>query len=225
MNQLKLLLVFILLTLFFSAKAQNSLSQDISAAYLDTLVKIAKENYPRLRTLDEQIRIAKNNVNKGKLSFLDVLSFSYLYSPSNNINYIDPRLLNGYQFGVALNFGTLLQKPSNLKIYKSELQIANNQKQEYSLNLEANVKDRYYQYMEKLSILKLRTRATSDTESMLTSTRNKFERGQETLDTYTKVLVLLNEQSQQKVVAESEMLSAKAFLEELLGKKLEEINY
>jgi hypothetical protein len=62
-----------------------------------------------------------------------------------------------------------------------------------------------------------------DAQSTLESIRMKFERGQETFENYSRILALINEQNREKVIAESDMLSAKAFLEELLNKKLEEI--
>lgn len=218
------LILFILLSAFSGVKAQKSFMDEISIPYLDTLIKVAKENYPRVKTNNQQIRIAENNLKKSKLSWFDLLGLYYFYTPQRtNPDIANPYFLNGFQVGVSFNVGSFLQKSSNIKTSKGELAIAQNEKIEYDLNLEANVKNRYYLYIQKLSLLKLRTQAVLDAQSTLASVRIKFERGQESLENYNKLLSELNEENREKIIVESEVLTAKAFLEELLNKKLEEI--
>lgn len=225
MNQLRPGLLFIFLLLFSKVYAQKSLLDDVSVPYLDTLIKIAKENYPRIKALDQEITVAQNTVNRAKISYLDLLGIYYFYTPQRtNSNIENPYFLNGFQVGFSFNIGTFLQKPYTVKISKNQLSIAKFQKDEYGLNLEANVKNRYYNYIQRVSIVKLRSQAVLDAQSSLSFIRNRFERGQETLDNYNRTLADLNTQNREKIIAESEMLSAKAFLEELLNKKLEEIN-
>jgi outer membrane protein TolC len=209
-------------------KAQGSMMEEVSYPYLHKLVRIAKENYPRVGLNQKRIDIADKNVYKAKLSWFDVLGFYFLYNPTSSTQLVNPTFLgktfNGSQFGMTISIGTIFQKPVQVKIARDELDIARLQYHEYDLNIEAIVKDRYFQYVEQVTIVKARARSVLDAGIMLNSLRNKFEKGEETFENYSKALILYNDQSQLKINAEASMLSAKAFLEEILNKKLDEIN-
>ena len=85
------------------------------------------------------------------------------------------------------------------------------------------MKERYFVYIQQRTIVKARLQTAQDAESILKAVRYRFERGEETLQNYNNALIAFSGQNQQKISAESEMLVAKARLEELLGKKLEDI--
>ncbi|GEO10778.1 TolC family protein [Segetibacter aerophilus] len=196
---------------------------EISYPYLDTLIRISKGYYARMKVFEAQINIAELNVKKSKASLLDVINLNYLYSPKNTTTLINPSLLNGYQVGVGINIGTLLQKPTQVKIAKKELEITWLQKDEYSYLLEATVKERYFKYIQSLSTLKLIAQSEIDVQSVLVSVRNKFQKGEETFGNYSAALVAYTNQNQAKVAAEAEVFIAKARLEELIGNTLESV--
>ena len=129
------------------AGAQESIMQDLSYTYLDKLIAVAKENYPKVKMLQARVDYAKADVNKTKVSYLDVFTFSYLYSPSNTVTLLNqtsnPNLLNGYQLGVFMNIGSLVEKPSMVKEAKRELDVVKYEKETDELNLVAEVKKRY----------------------------------------------------------------------------------
>lgn len=204
-------------------EAQETMLNEISYPYLDTLIRISKGYYARMKVFEAQIDIAELNVKKSKASLFDVLNLSYLYSPKNTTTLINPALLNGYQVGVGINIGTLLQKPSQIKIAKKELEISWLQKDEYSYLLEATVKERYFRYVQSLSTLKLVAQGEVDVQSILVSVRNKFQKGEETFSNYSNALVAYTHQNQAKVAAEAEVFIAKAKLEELIGNTLESV--
>ena len=220
-NKIILLLFFSIS--FFPSKAQESILTEISFKYLDLLIATAKTNYPRTKINGQRINIAETNVKKAKLSWFDVFSFSYLFSPTNTTTIINPSFLNGYQVGMYVNIGAVLQKPSAVRLAKSELEIARFEKEEYELNIEANVKQRYYLYVQSLAMLKLKASSATDAESSMKQIKYRFEKGEETFQNYNNVSMSYTEHLQSKIEAESSFLIAKSNLEELLGKKLEEI--
>jgi outer membrane protein TolC len=197
--------------------------KEISYPYLDTLIRISKGYYARMKVFEAQINIAELNVKRSKASLLDVLNLSYLYSPKNTTTLINPSLLNGYQVGVGINIGNLLQKPSQVRIAKKELEISWLQKDEYTYLLEATVKERYFRYIQSLSTLKLVAQAEIDVQSILVAVRNKFQKGEETFGNYSAALIAFTNQNQAKVAAEAEVFIAKARLEELIGNTLESV--
>jgi len=241
MNRTYTIVIALLLTVFAvpqSLRAQTTIITDISEPYLEKLINTAKANYPHVKSLDSRLVTAKNNVSRAKISYLDALTFSYVYQPNTtlNLNTLQPgttdgsvgtnnrtSLFSGTQFGLFFNLGSYLQKPYAVKQARQELNIANNDIAEYMLTLTTQVKKRYYMYIQKLAAVKLQSQAAIDGESVLKDVKYRFEKGEETLDNYTKARINQTQQSQAKITAEADLFMAKADLEELLGDKLENI--
>lgn len=203
--------------------AQESVMKEISPELLDKLIALAKTNYPRMKAYDSRIEVSNYTVKKAKLSYFEILSASYIYTPRNTSTTINPNFLNGYQFGFFFNVGALLAKPAGVKQAKAEVKVAQNEKDAYELSLVADVQQRYYQYIQRTIMVRLTSQGLLEVEGMMKEIRYKFEKGEETLDNYNKLLVMYNNQTQSKVAAETELLMAKSSLEELIGQKLESV--
>lgn len=218
-------LFFILLLSLNTAEAQESMVADISYTYLDKLITIAKQNYPEVQIKKHQVAIAKNNMVKTAVGWFDVFNFSYYYRPADKsvVNPVNPYIFNGYQLGVSINIGTLVQKPFTSREAKEQYKISQFQEQQYNLSIESEVRKRYFTYLEQRALLKLRTKSTSDAENLGAMQKNKFEKGEIGFDDYNKAILLATEQNQFKIQAESGTFIAKASLEEILGNTLENI--
>lgn len=216
----------VFLVLFFimhTTRAQESLAKDISYDYLDKLITVCKKNYPKIKTYEDRVGIAEHGIKKAKLSYFDIFSVGYLYSPNNNNTTSSPSFLGGYQFGFFANVGMLLQKPSFIKQAKGEYAAALHDKEANDLSMEAEVKKRYFTYIQRVAVLRLRSATILDVESMLTNIKHRFEKGEESLDNYNKALIVQSDHAQNVINAEGDVLNAKTSLEELLGQKLENI--
>lgn len=203
--------------------AQESIMTEVSYPFLEQLIHTAKTNYPRMRIMDKQIAMAETNVQKTRLSWFDVLNVAYMRSNNLSATVENSYLLNGYQYGVNINIGSLLQKPAAIKTARDQLEVTQFQKEEYEHNLTALVKQRYFAYVHQLSLLKLINQAVMDTDNNVKSVRNRFEKGEVGFEVYNQTLLALSAQTQQKISVEAAMLSAKAALEELIGQKLETV--
>ncbi len=206
-----------------SSSVQETMLYNVSDSFLQKLIDTAMKNYPRLQLYAKRIENAQTEVNRAKAGWFDAFSFSYLYSPNNATTIVNPNLLNGYQVGMLVNMGSILQRPSEIKKAKTDVAINKAERDEYVLNLTAMVKQRYYLYIEALSVLKMKIQSVGDVESTVQQVKYKFEKGEETLDTYNKDLVLYQDRLEGRMEAEGSLLIAKASLEELLGTKLENI--
>ena len=218
-----ILLLFLFLCLHHHSSAQETMMYSVSDSYLQKLIDTAKENYPRMQVYNKRIENAETEVKRAKAGWFDALSFSYLYSPNNATTIVNPTLLNGYQVGMFVNFGALIQRPSEIKKAKTEVAITQAEKDEYVLNITALVKQRYYLYIQALSVLKLKAKSLTDVEGTMQQAKYKFEKGEETLETYNKDVVSYEDRMEGKMEAEGALLIAKTNLEELLGTKLENI--
>ena len=218
----KLLLFLIILTFSICVRAQESIYSEISFPLMQKLVDAAKENYPKMKSFQRKIIMAQDNVRKSRRAWFDFFSFSVNYSPTNSIS-ISNYVLTGYQFGMGINFASLLQKPYVVKDAKNQLIIAKLDKEEYDLGFEVEVKSRYIKYIQQLTVLKLQSKNQVDLEANFKQTKYKFEKGEESFENYNKALVAVAETKQNIIASEGNLLIAKYSLEELIGKKLEEI--
>lgn len=204
------------------AQQPISVADELSEAYLQKLVNTAMVHYPQGKVFDARKEGAEFAVKRARLSYFDIFSFSYLFVPGLQAT-VNPLLQTSYQFGFFANVGSLIQKPAFIKQTKADVKTIGYEKQVFELTLESEVRQRYYAYIEKRALLRVIAQSLLDLESMQKSVRHKFEKGEETLENYSKALLAYSNQLQIKVTTEGEILIAKSLLEEMLGQKLEDI--
>lgn len=206
-------------------RAQESLSvtDAINVEYLNRLIDTAKKYYPKMQTFDHKIKIANANIRRAQNSWFDMFTFAYQYSPNNSTTLVNPSILNGYQLGLYVNLGSMFMKPPAIKQAKEELAITKLEKQEYNLNLETEVKVRYFTYIKQLTMLKSMTQGLIDAENAMKQVKYRFEKSEDSFENYSKSMLTYSDRKQLVIEAEGALLIAKSNLEELLCKKLEDI--
>ena len=222
-SNLFLLFTTLFMSTILTAKAQESIVPDVSFAYVDKLVATAQKNYPEVMARSYQTTIAKSAIGRSEVSYLEAFNLSYYYRPNTAVDIVNPNLFNGYQIGVNLNIGTLLEKPFATKEAKAQYKVAVLGETQFALNLTEKVKERYFAYLEQRAQLKLRSRSFTDAETLVKQLRYKFEKGEATLDDYQRSVLNTTEQNQSLIHAEAGVFTTKAALEELLGVKLESV--
>lgn len=199
--------------------------QDISPQYLERLIAAAKSNYPKAKTFDHSINIAQLNVKKANLDWLNILSFIYLYNPTGSVSQgvANTSFLSGFQAGFTLSIGSILQKPGEIKVTKEELAIAKLGKDEYFLNIENMVQQRYYTYIQERYLLNWKAKDLQNSENTFKDIKYKFEKGEASFEDYNKAQTTYSAAIQSKIQAEGAFLIAKSNLEEIIGAKLDSI--
>ncbi|OYY99988.1 MAG: hypothetical protein B7Y37_12095 [Sphingobacteriia bacterium 28-36-52] len=203
-------------------KAQESMIPELSYPFLEKLIYSAKQNYPLMAANLRKVNFANYNLKKAKLSWFDFFTLSAFYSPSTSVT-LTNATLTGVQIGLFINFSNIIQKPTLIKQSKEEVAIAQLTADQYAITLETDVKNRYFKYMQALSVLRVQNQNAIDIDALFKQIKFKYERGEETLENYTKLMIQNADQKQKIIDAESNVLIAKTTLEELVGKKLEEI--
>src|SRR4051812_42169103 len=66
-------------------EAQSSIIPNISESYLDRLINTAKTNYPKVKANAHRINVAKSNVQRAKISWLEPLTLNYVYQPNQGV--------------------------------------------------------------------------------------------------------------------------------------------
>ncbi len=216
--------IFILLLFVFTgSRAQESMMPDVSYPFLEKLIAAARINYPKVKIYQRKVKEAKLNIQKAQLAWFNALNLTYLYSPTNSVTLVNPTYTGGFQFGVFFNVGALLTNGPNVKSAKEELKTAQLDENEYALSLEATVKNRYFTYVQQLSLLNWKIKDMQNSESTVKDLKYKFEKGEETFENYNKSLAFYSNLVQSKIQAEAALLIAKSNLEEIVGEKLESI--
>lgn len=216
------LFFFIFFGAFFtcvSGFAQQTLMNDLDNRFLDTLVAYAKRNYPRIKVYDSRIKTAKANLQKQKLGWFEPLTFSYVIQPSgaNTSPATNPVLLNGYQFGLFVNVGSLIERPAIIKQAKEELKVFSYEAEEYDKNIAAEVKKRYYNYLQQNVMLRLVSKTVLDGQALLENVRIRYEKSELSFEEYSKALISTNGNIQTKLETEANLLAAIAAIEEYIG--------
>lgn len=205
-----------------TANAQETIMAEINYTQLERYIEMAKAYYPQRQILNEQENIAKNQHIMANISYLDLFSANYYYRPDEKeaLNALNPYVTNGFQLGVTLNLGTYLQKPFQAKSAKSNVKIAQLEKQILDTQLEKEVKNRYYNYILQLRELKLKTIEAQDINGTSQSITSRFEKGEITLEEYNAARAAVSASASTKMQTELEYLRAKDDLEEIIGAKL-----
>ena len=232
MNYKKSVLLFSVMALaiipFKEVNAQESVLSEVSYLYLEKLIAAAKENYPRLKVYNSQISAAKNDLSGVKASWLEPFSFQYVTRSNDQpntspVNITTADILTGYQFGVSINPGSLLQKPSQVKKAREQVRIAQLNQEEYNLTIEAEVKRRYFLYLQYKASLLPATNSYLDAENSFKALKLKYQRSEITFEEYNNASSAFSQAAQAKIQAEVNLLTAKSNLEEFTVKRLEEI--
>lgn len=220
----RLLMILFLFGVNVFAKAQDITSQ-INTPLLQKYIDLAKEYYPKRKMYKASELSAKAKIGAAKAGYLEALNVSYFYRPDNAtiIDSTNPYSINGFQFGVYLNLGLFIRTPSLVKQAKEEYNTFSYQAKEYDILLESEVKQKYYEYLQQFTDLKVKNNAYNDSKAASDGLRYKFEKGEVSLDDYSKAKALTSSANSEKLLSEVNMLKAKDALEALIGKKLEEV--
>ena len=203
----------------YRTEAQPSLMDVIDKRLLDTLIVSAKRNYPKVKFLQARINASTANLSRQKAGWFESLTFSYVVQPPNNVavNATKPVFLTGYQFGMYLNLGSLIQRPAIIKQAKEELNGFHYEADEYEIMLSTEVKKRYYAYAQQEASLRLVSKTIIDGQALLQDARVRYEKSELSFEEYSKVLISTNGNIQTKLEIEANMLAAIASIEELCG--------
>ncbi len=228
MKKATLAVLLLILVGQHNLSAQESIMGEVNYEYLERLIALARENYPRHKIMQIQGSRSKAAVSAAKISYLDLIHASYFYSPEEfmasnsggrNVNLV----FSGIQFGVALSPGIFFQKPYAVRQAKAEYEIAMLEMKNYQTVLELDVKNRYYTYILVLNELKIKSQEAQDIKFMLEIAREEYELGEMELEDYNVQKMAGNQAGLALAQTEIAFLRAKDALEEIIGVKLTDV--
>jgi outer membrane protein TolC len=225
MKKLLQITLSLLLLVTVKSHAQESILKEINYSDLQKYIDLARVNFPQIKIAEAKKELVKTGIPIAQASYLDILNGSYFYRPENKsvLDPVNPYNFNGFQLGVSVNVGNLVSKPFQVKRAKADYKIAVLEAQQNDKTVEMEVKRRYYDYIQQISQLKIATKIAQDNKGVSESLRNKFEKGEITLDAYNQSRLNQSASESEKVAVEINYLKAKDLLEEIIGVKLSDV--
>jgi outer membrane protein TolC len=220
---IKVLVILLLTCSTEYLHAQESLMQEVSNEFLGKLIDTAKKYYPIVKVNQHKIAMASINMKKSQLGWFDFFSITLNYSPSGGASSLNQPTLSGFSIGMFINIASLLQKPLLIKTSKEEYEIAKLNKEEYDITFAQDVRVRYYKYVQFSILIRVQSKISLESESIVKEARYKYEKGEANFETFTKALIYESDMKKDLIEAEANYLIAKSGLESFVGKKLAEI--
>lgn len=205
--------------------AQESIIEDINQEQLLRMIQMAKDYHPQRKILELNEEKARSIVSTQAVNFLDMVNVSYFYRPEERaaLGMENPYVVNGFQFGVNLNLGVFLQKPSQIKQARIDYKISQFERQAYESELENLVKLRYYTYLQAFNELRIKAQVLQDSKTFSDDLQLRFERGEILLSDYAEAKASVSDANSAKLAVEVNYLTAKDALEYLIGAKIEDV--
>jgi outer membrane protein TolC len=206
---------------------------DVDDKMLDKYIALAKQNFPAKKAADARLERAQIAVNTSKLTWFDLFNVGYYYQPQRSkqsgenggvgINNQGQIITQGFLAGVTVNLGNLFSKPSLVKTAKADYVIAKAERDQYDATLVNEVKSRYYNYLLARRTLEIRSLASQNYKGIMSDVKAKYERSEIAIDVYTQSRNAATEADALALAAEVEFLKAKNLLEDIIGKKLQDV--
>jgi len=226
-------ILLMLLIVSMHSFSQESIIGEVDEPLINKYYALALQHYPLKKASDATVERSKAQVSIATMGIFDVFNAGYFYSPQQNkglvlipgggANGTNNIVNSGFQFGVNLNLGNVFSKPSVIKAAKADHKVAVAQNQEYINNLALLVKSSYYDFIAAKKQLEIASLAAKDLSSILSNAQKQFQDGIITIDIYTIAKSASTTAEVSVLTSEVTYLKAKNVLENIIGKKLEEV--
>ncbi len=211
--------------------AQLSLAQDMDFSrviapegqtprtFEDKLVQWAWYNSPENAIYKEQIKIA---ALRKKLTWWELLDATATFNL--NESHLNNSVVNNdnlffpiYNFSLGVNLGAILSRPERTKIEEQERKIIQLEENQQKLKVRADVLQRYQDYELAVAVLKSKTQAAEEAESVYTLVSEEFQTDKVDFKDFTAASTNFYGANEAKAVAQTNVNKAKIALEELIG--------
>jgi outer membrane protein TolC len=197
-----------------------------NTSFEEKLVQLAWRNDPNNQIIIKGAAVANYSLKQSQWDWLNYLSVrgnlnEFTIDPSNapeGANFY-PR----YNFGLAINLGTLGQNSLEVKKRRVQTSIAEDQIKSQKLAVRATVLTLYARYQLAEKKFKIQKETTEQSDVNFKYIEQRFKDGQEDLQQYNNILERNTNQQIRLAEVEAEMKIAKYELEQMIGTKLENV--
>ena len=184
----------------------------------DKLVQWAWFNSPENAVFKEQLVIA---AQKKKITWWELLDATATFNL--NESHLNPVVANEnlffpiYNFSLGIKLGAILSQPARRKILEQERKIIELEENQQKLKVRADVLTRYQDYELAVAVLKSKTQAAEEAESVYTLVSEQFQADKVDFKDFSAASANFYGANEAKVIAQTNVNKAKIALEELIG--------
>ena len=191
--------------------------------YIEKLIALAWENYPKNKSFENKRVEASENIKQARNSWMNNLNLFTSFNSFNNTQTQNFNIVPNLGMGLSLNVGSLYSLHGKVKIAKEELKIADNEANAQKLYIRSEVIARYNSMQLHMDLLKFQTEAAEEMRMTVAMIKAKFQKGEISIEEYNKAFAAFTVTMERAITSESTFRTSKAYLEELLGIHLEQI--
>ena len=192
--------------------------------YLEKLITIAWESYPKNKSFDSKKAQAQQSVKLARSSWMNNVNMFTSFNSFNNAQSQNFTIVPNLGLGLSLNVGSVYSLPGKIKIAKEEVKITDNELNAQKLYIRAEVIARYNTMRLHLDLLKFQQQAGEEMFMTTTMVKEKFQRGEISIEEYNKAFAAYTVVMERAFTSQANYRTTKASLEELLGTTIENIH-
>ncbi|MFQ3576672.1 MAG: TolC family protein [Cytophagales bacterium] len=208
-------------------KAQNELFVDSTEFVMNLFFELAWQNYPLNSVKKHNETKAYYIMKHTQFAWTDDIISQFNLNEAN----IDPAATGGinlfyprYLFGVRFTLGTPILRPLAAKRAKEEYKAAMAETDLQKSLLRSEVARRAEQYRLAKRLLKIKTQAYEESNTMLILAKKKFQKNEITYEEYNQFNLSNLTMLENMYAAEAQHIITKTELEVLIGAKLEDLH-
>lgn len=201
--------------------------------FADYLVQLAWQNNAMTEELGAEIAISDIEIKQARRSWLDQINGNVNFSSrrdtlaffgqnefgSNNNQFLFP----GYNYGISLNLGGLINTGQRVRVAEQERRIAGARENQERTQLRAVVLARLEAYENAFKILAIRRSAQVDADANRSYVQSLFDQGQAQFEDLGAASDSYNRASENTALAESQVVLARIALEEAVSVPLDQV--
>lgn len=197
----------------------NSESPEI----VERLMELAWQNYEQGRIPEIRVRMAEQEIRNRRWEWFNAVTFTYNYTPNLFIEQQDPGRTSRIGIGLVVSLGTLAKVPGRIRMAKLDRSLASQQVQVQRKDTQNQVVQRYAFYIESAELYQLQLEAVENTTATVNSVRQRFERGDLTVEELQRAEEYLIGARERLIKARTDFFKAGYDVEELIGVPLETV--
>lgn len=216
-------LVLVLLLCFLngfvhSAKAQVQSADEM--AFIERLKELAWENYPEFRWHDYEVRRMGVLMRQRRLEMIEAITFNYNFFGADRNNDIAP--IAG--FGFSVNLGRFFYTGARVRDARFMREQARARRDLDRVRIAMEVIERYSFYKRSLELTELQAEALENNRQTMRLMQRQFEEGEIPLLEFQRASDAFVEDMKLYITNKNDLMKGKLELEQIVGKRLEEIN-
>ncbi len=213
----------VVLLLLFSVSFVHSATAQVQSQqeqeFIERLKELAWENYPMFDWHDLEIQRLGVIMRQRRLEMFEAITFSYNFFGFDNENNLSPLV----GLGFSVNFGRFFYTGARVRDARILREQARTQKMVDRTQIAMEVIERYAFYRMALELTELQAEALENNRQTMRMMQRQFEEGEIPLVEYQRAVDAFVEDSRMYITNKNDLLKGKLELEQLVGKRLEEI--